>query len=107
MVRFLKHCHIFLTSHFSPVYNLQLNLCREVNEDFLEFECHQMFDFDVLSGAGIPYKYCIYTTNHTDEYEYLHGAPSPPAWKDIIRNRCLRVNNTPRKGKILQDRAVK
>ncbi len=90
---------IFLTSHFSSVCNLQLNLCcREVNEDFLEFECHLKLDFDVLRGSGVPYKYCVYETNYADEFEYLHGAPTQ-GWRDHISNRCLRVNNRPGKGK--------
>ncbi len=63
-------------------------MCREVNEEFLEFECHLKLDYDVLRGSGIPFKYCVYGTNHDDEFEYLHGAPG---WRDDIRNRCLRV----------------
>ncbi len=70
-----------------------------MNEEFLEFECYLKFDFDVLRGTGSPYKYCVYGTNHAGEFEYLHGAPSPQGQRDIIRNRCLRVNNTPGKGK--------
>ncbi len=69
-----------------------------MNEEYLEFECHLKFDYDVLRGTGVPYKYCVYGTNHANEYEYLHGAP-PQRQRDIIRNRCLRVNNTPGKGK--------
>ncbi len=74
-------------------------MCREVKEDFLEFECHLKLDYDVLRGTGVPYKYCVYETNHADEYEYLHGAPSPQGWIDYIRNRCLRVNYRPGNGK--------
>ncbi len=84
---------------FFPVCNLQLNLCcREVKEDFLEFECHLKFDFDVLRGSGVPYKYCVYGTNYADVFEYLHGAPTR-GWRDHVRNRCLRVNSKPGKGK--------
>ncbi len=91
--------HIF-NQTFSPVSNLKLNfacMCREVNEEFLEFECHMKFDFDVLRGHGIPYKYCVFGTDHADMFEYLHGAP-PQGWRNSIRNRCLRVNNKPGKG---------
>ena len=92
------HACKFLTSHFFSVCYLQLNLCREVNEDLLEFECHLKLDIDVLRGSGIAYKYCVYGTNYADEFEYLHGAPTQ-RWKDHIRNRCLRVNYKPGKGK--------
>ncbi len=74
-------------------------MCREVKEEFLELECHLKFDFDVIKGSGTPYKYCVYGTNHADEYEFLHGAPAPQAWRDYIRNRCLRVNKKPENGK--------
>ena len=74
-------------------------MCREMNEEFLELECHLKFDFDVLRGSGIPYKYCVYGTNHAKEFEYLHGAPPYNISKESIRNRCLRVNNKPGQGK--------
>ena len=70
-----------------------------MNEEFLEFECHLKFDFDVLRGTEIPYKYCVHGTNHAKEYEYLHGAPPRSVPKDSIRNRCLKVNNTLGQGK--------
>ena len=68
-----------------------------MNEEFLEFECHLKLDFDVLRGTEIPYKYCVHGTDHANELEYLHGKPAQ-GWRDY-RNRCLRVNNTPGRGK--------
>ena len=70
-----------------------------MNEEFLEFECHLKLDYDVLRGTGSPYKYCVYRTNHVDEFEYLHGVPSPQGQRDINWNRCLRVNYKPGNGK--------
>ncbi len=60
-------------------------MCREVNEDFLEFECHLKLDVDILS-SGIPYKYFVYGTNRADVSEYLHDVQG---WE----TRCLRMNN--------------
>ena len=68
-------------------------MCREVNEELLEFECHLKLDYDILRGTKIPYKYYVYGTNHSVEFEYLHGA-LPQRQRDYnIRNRCLRVKN--------------
>ncbi len=88
----------------SSLVILKLNLCREmhedVHEDVLEFECHLKLDFDVSSCLGIPYKYCVYKTDHDDQFEHLYRAPES---KHISRNRYLNfeVNYRHGKGKIL------
>ncbi len=77
-----------------------MTLCREVNEEFLEFECHLKLDVHILRCTGIPYKYCVYGNDHTDDhFEYLYGVPRRGWIRDITWNRCLRVNYKPGKGK--------
>ncbi len=69
-------------------------MCREVNEEVLEFECHLKIDVHFLNEKGIPYKYCVYGVDHAaDEYEYFHSTPYT-GWREIW-NRCLRVNYRP------------
>ena len=77
-----------------------MTLCREVNEEFLEFECHLKLDVDVLRGSGIPYKYCVYGADHAYQFEHLYGAPSAGWGDNYISSRCLRVNiDRPEKSK--------
>ncbi len=72
------------------ICNLKLNfacICREVNEEFLEFECHLKFDHSILK-SGTLYEYCVCGADHPDKSEYLHDVN----WKDnTIRKRYLRV----------------
>ncbi len=67
-----------------------------MKKEFLEFECHLELDVDLLKGSGIPYKYCVYGTDCSDMFEYLHGAPGR---SNSVKNRCLKVNNKPGKSK--------
>ena len=73
-------------------------MCREVSKEILEFECDLKFNFDVLEGQEIPYKYCVCGTNCDNKFEYLHGAP--PQHNGGYRNRCLRANNKTGQGKM-------
>ena len=55
--------------------------------DLTEYECHLEMDVDILS-KGVAYKYCVLKSRY-DNYEYLHGLPSPPSKK--VRNRFIKV----------------
>ncbi len=70
---------------------------REVNEEFLEFECPLKLEFRILMSPGVLYKYCVYGVDHPDESEYLHDAPR--GWRDRVLNRCLTVKKEPRNSK--------
>ena len=53
-----------------------------------EYTCELAMDIDVVMKRrnGVPYKYCVINSHHEDEFEYLHGLPTPSFG---VRNRCL------------------
>lgn len=67
------------------VYLIEFVICREWNEELLEYECELSMDSDILKGS-VAYKYCVQESKQKECYERIYGSPG-----SNIVNRCLRL----------------